>query len=431
MSVYPTDQKDIDTIVLLAADGAIHKFLLDMNLLECKAASKTNYSLSAHDLPCLDIAVNLFDPKIFFVLERDFCEVIHADFKLLVRLNRNEGESEFRGAKFLSGRTLLIWDSWGCSSIHYIGSSTDLKFSKVVDINPQSIVLVSDGISAIYVDCLDIGSYQTYTTLTRIALVHTSESDAHILHVPSTKNQSYQRLVSFTRDSFAYVQIECCPFWASLFGSNVNALPNSNNNTLSGLVLSLYFKEGPYLLRDLWKIDSVYPMFSSMVVVSKTHVAVGFSKINLLTQANGYIFILPQVTILLECPSNWASDNAIPLNGHLTSVSALYMTETQQRRRLLFSGDQSGHVNLWDLETGSRLAKYFDHSGQILRFLPVPPEIGGKLRNSVVSVGQDNSLSVINVEDFTRSVFFLILVNHLLGMRKALFRYIGEQRIIL
>lgn len=79
---------------------------------------------------------------------------------------------------------------------------------------------------------------------------------------------------------------------------------------------------------------------------------------------------------------------------------------------------------------GSQLGSFYDHSLRVVRFLPVPTEVGGKYRNAVMSVGQDHSISLISLEDFSRQRLSNVAVL-LLDMVKKSWPYIGEQMTII
>ena len=49
-----------------------------------------------------------------------------------------------------------------------------------------------------------------------------------------------------------------------------------------------------------------------------------------------------------------------------------------------------------------QLGSFYDHSLRVLKFLQVPVEVGGKYKNAILSVGQDHTLSLISLEDFSR-----------------------------
>lgn len=117
----------------------------------------------------LCIQTNPFDPHIYLILESTFCEVIYFTYRELVHSNKgplvrlvNDRESHYQGAKFLSARTLLTWTVTGESDLIFLGDQNELKRCACSELSPQSIVLISNGVDAIYVDHLSLGSYGTY-----------------------------------------------------------------------------------------------------------------------------------------------------------------------------------------------------------------------------------------------------------------------------
>jgi hypothetical protein len=114
------------------------------------------------------------------------------------------------------------------------------------------------------------------------------EGPSFNIHIPSSAASSIQSLVSFSLHKFGGIQVEVCPFWASLFASNVTAADlNDDAGYESNLnVISLSACKGIHpsaLLKgitmgDLWNQKATKNPFTSMVAVSKDKVAVSFGK---------------------------------------------------------------------------------------------------------------------------------------------------------
>jgi hypothetical protein len=84
-------------------------------------------------------------------------------FQSLCRITKDEGGASFQGAKFLSARTVLIWDENGGAGVYYFGSNNDLKNNSLDQLQGAAVVLLSDGDNAIFVDSLQIGPYTQYS----------------------------------------------------------------------------------------------------------------------------------------------------------------------------------------------------------------------------------------------------------------------------
>ena len=91
MSLFTTDSKDCDKLLLMDADGQIHSMKLDMANLKCIPDGLKPFELAAHTMGnTIDLQYNPFDPKILLVLEKNFCEIMHSEFQSLTRISKEE-----------------------------------------------------------------------------------------------------------------------------------------------------------------------------------------------------------------------------------------------------------------------------------------------------------------------------------------------------
>lgn len=378
------------------ADGAIYSIELDLQKMTCEKTSQP-YVLPAHLIGnAISIAYNPFDSLLFMAVERDFCEILSNDFKSLARILK-ESENSFQGAKFLSAKTIVIWDVSGECNFYYLGPRSDLKEKNCVDLNDRDIVLISDGLIAIYVDKLSIGPYSEYHHAYNFASSK-SNFNRSIL-IPATINSlNKQSFVHFSRDVLENVQIEISPFWASLFGSNMRNLGLGN-----GVPCGLHLKiatEKLIAIRDFWSIKNSTMPFTKMISVLKYYIAVGYK--------SGDISIIPHTILLLDEEDSWNKSRRCLLKGHRQPITALFVPEFKIDGEMcyLISGDKSGHIIVWNSKLGTQLGSFFDHSLAVLRFHSVPIGVGGRYKNSVLSIGQDNTVSIISLLDLQSTSYF-------------------------
>ena len=160
ISLYRSDQKDVDHIVLVDADGIVHKMKIDMNTVSHSKERRPFALETSFTEKTIDICVNPFDQKIFFILDSACCTILTDEFEILLKIPKQN--SDFQSAKFLSGRTLLLSDCLGKAYFYYLGPHSDVKFQPCVNLNPRNIVLLSDRKYAIYVEQMSIGPYSLY-----------------------------------------------------------------------------------------------------------------------------------------------------------------------------------------------------------------------------------------------------------------------------
>ncbi|KAJ3258071.1 hypothetical protein HK103_004064 [Boothiomyces macroporosus] len=146
-------------------------------------------------------------------------------------------------------------------------------------------------------------------------------------------------------------------------------------------------------MADVWPIANKQVLYTTMVALLKKYIAVGF--------ADGSIAIVPQTTILMEDQNYWMKTAVRILIGHNCSISCLFVPDFAQlsAKNILLSGDSSGKVIMWNSLTGQTLGCFYNHSQSVTGFVQVPQEVGGKYKTSVLSIAQDNSVGLIQLEE--------------------------------
>ncbi|KAL5257997.1 hypothetical protein ACHWQZ_G012823 [Mnemiopsis leidyi] len=91
-------------------------------------------------------------------------------------------------------------------------------------------------------------------------------------------------------------------------------------------------------------------------------------------------------------------DTRIRLRGHTGRVSVLLYPHSNQPLaylpNILYSGGVDFSVKIWDWKKGKLLQSFTTHTGPVTRLFLPPTQATGKLRGSVVSVCQDNSIAI-------------------------------------
>jgi WD40 repeat protein len=202
-------------------------------------------------------------------------------------------------------------------------------------------------------------------------------------------------MLSFSQAPLQESTVAISSFGASLFGCNAKS-EISEVDYLSPTGTCLQIPTRSRIdIKDLWDIEtgSEDSRFTAMVSISKSLVAVGL--------VGGEIAIVPITELMTKKRDNWLSTDTQLLRGHSIPISALFFLESGQwtKMDLLFSGDKSGKIILWDLNSNVQLISFYNHSRSIMQFLSIPHEVGGKFRSSVVCISVDNSVSLINPEE--------------------------------
>ena len=268
-----------DRLMLVDADGILHSMILDLDAMTCVTESKKSGQLPAHTMGnSIDVGFNPFDPKLFFVLEKDFCEILLVGFHSICRIPK-DGDAFYKGAQFLSARTVLLWDENGGLFLYYLGSSSNLLFGNCQDLNPSDVVLISDGSNAVYVENLTLGPYPLYSTCTLVGTFATNGCRARIRTVPSNSTDLRSFILGFSTDRLQEIKVRVFSYYCSLFASN---LPKSTANTpkLISPMLQIQATKTFDMKDQFWEIPKIESKFTVMTIFMKQYIAVGYSIFN-------------------------------------------------------------------------------------------------------------------------------------------------------
>lgn len=130
---------------------------------------------------------------------------------------------------------------------------------------------------------------------------------------------------------------------------------------------------------------------------------------------NGTIVVTPA---LKTFKAHLLNDKVVPrkgwpphktLRGHKRRVTSLVYpyqnAPDRYKKEHLVSGSDDFSVLLWDIFTGAKLYSFHPHTGAVTQLIIPPDSCSRRVQTSVCSVGQDNSVALINLRD--RKCIFL------------------------
>ena len=109
------------------------------------------------------------------------------------------------------------------------------------------------------------------------------------ISIPSCASYPGQSLLFVSRESLKNVTLEFSPYWASLFGSNMKPFAHEleEKETSSTSILEFSAQSGTFgeishivvtSFESLWMVPTLQNPFTAITSISKTEVAIGFSK---------------------------------------------------------------------------------------------------------------------------------------------------------
>ncbi|KAJ3043809.1 hypothetical protein HDV00_004217 [Rhizophlyctis rosea] len=186
-------------------------------------------------------------------------------------------------------------------------------------------------------------------------------------------------------------------FYASAFGGHVSAAAAAAHDGVSAQEVDQklmfdakneipMFKEWPIKPSQSWKATAA-------VLVMNKYVAIGTD--------TGAIFIV-LLSALLTAEFDDSDKRAhVVLHGHTGPVTCLWCPDPKEfgGSKMLVSGGADCAVRVWNIETGESLALFVNHGQRVRSFVSAPADTTLKYKNALISIAQDNSLAVIDLDD--------------------------------
>ena len=409
--IHSTESVAVEELVCLTFDGRLLHFLFDQSKLEITSHGPVESPVSLNTVNNLSYSssklhLNAFDKNIFAILCKSTClirRLTHTSSESVTKIDPPTG-IRWNGMCFFSARSLMLWNSKGDCFIHYLGDTADLHQSVVKSIPPNDIALLSDGLTAIHVANLAIGhdNYKSYDNSVCIGSITLGlENPAVVLYVPLDFSLGQSQMVlHFEKAGVGSFQLSQTHFWASIYGSNLNGLQlPANSDGLNSSKLHLELKRHCLTsFPDIWRSHLMKNEPCASTAVLRNHMALGY--------ANGTIIVAPIQSAVYLTPSTVASQRLsleapIVLHGHRSRITAFHASKSRSDGLLdrLVSGSMDSTIKLWNLNNSTLLATFLGHSMGIASFTPFTTEPQGRFKNSIVSVANDHSVSIIDVED--------------------------------
>ncbi|ORY50412.1 hypothetical protein BCR33DRAFT_713222 [Rhizoclosmatium globosum] len=122
-------------------------------------------------------------------------------------------------------------------------------------------------------------------------------------------------------------------------------------------------------------------------------------------------------------------DAVTVFSDHRGPVRALYQSDYRATggKNYLISGGSDQMVKIWDLEAGTLLTSLVCHSRCVKTFAPVPNDCGMKMRHGIISVAEDESIAVIDLDKLQTNY---ILTGHSHGVSALHWRSLEETLVV-
>ncbi|KAF9128820.1 WD repeat-containing protein 7 [Mortierella sp. 14UC] len=171
---------------------------------------------------------------------------------------------------------------------------------------------------------------------------------------------------------------------ANLLGFNSDQVPGKGNSVHGALVQ--------------WRSNKVLtsPSVTFSVMLNDILVALGHD--------SGDIRICPVDEALLGLASAFTdkhSKETTVLKGHIGPISSIFTTDELMERSFILTGGKDCSARIWNIESGTEVACFNNHSRPVTHFLQVPDDVNSRVKRSVISIAEDHSIAIISIEEMS------------------------------
>lgn len=180
-------------------------------------------------------------------------------------------------------------------------------------------------------------------------------------------------------------------------------------NVLTSCLADTWPKNTPSIVQQLFRdCNTSYNITASVAMEPLCYIACGV--------ASGDIIIGTTHFLILSALFRPDDSGAIYkiLKGHTCKVTILLFPHSQQpdayTKNILYSGGADFSVKIWDWEKESLLQTFTVHSGPVIKLILPSANATGRLRGSVISVCEDNTIAITKSNE--NSVLFFGCSHH-------------------
>ncbi|KAI8602949.1 WD40-repeat-containing domain protein [Dissophora ornata] len=87
------------------------------------------------------------------------------------------------------------------------------------------------------------------------------------------------------------------------------------------------------------------------------------------------------------------------LKGHVGPITSIFTSDDLMLRSFLLTGGEDCSARIWNIESGTEVACFNNHSRPVAHFLQAPEDVNSRMRRSVISIAEDHSVAVISIEE--------------------------------
>ena len=242
----------------------------------------------------------------------------------------------------------------------------------------------------------------------------------------STRRELHHVITISNTPSDAGVDVEFCvwPFWASLGVGQLIREVGPRLQSAKDLKLGCQVPGVPFSMKTVWNAINSWNVgdvfITAVAVVMDKFLAVGFCKCGFVPTiflsnetpiANGDIDLIHIAVFLTFEPSQVRSHAEKTLKGHRGKITCLFFSDelvSRDAKKVLVSSGEDCIIRVWNLETSACIGQFLAHNGGTTGFVPVPLEAGSRMKNAIMSIASDHSVSVISLEE--RAWYVVLIV---------------------
>ncbi|KAF9434871.1 hypothetical protein BGZ76_007271 [Entomortierella beljakovae] len=365
-TTLPSDEQHQSRILSVSTDCKLSLWVFDTASMTIVKAKMYDICINTHDSAVSLVACKL-DPTRVALVTRNCVQVvcIRAQKKACHPINCPENDS-FAGAEFISTNEILLWTESGHVFYYTI---TDEQQDTQHSANDSHSVRSVDSSKGVVTG----GATQVCDWKLRLSYLPT---------VVGFRNNGVPYLLSLQNDSegLRYSYANLSDIKTAIDGQNGNNAPTVIDDHVH------------------WKSNSA-ACSSNMqvtysVMLNDTLVAMGCN--------TGQIWV-SQVDESLKFLASGFNTGPLEgtkvLKGHVGPITSIFTSDELMQRSFLITGGMDCSARIWNIESGTEVACFNNHSRPVAHFLQVPEDVNSRMRKCIISIAEDQSVAIISTEE--------------------------------
>ncbi|KAJ3391542.1 hypothetical protein HDU92_008992 [Lobulomyces angularis] len=378
---------------------------------------------------------NRWDLNMFVFLRKNICFVysmkiqgVKNSLKIVCQIPSPQGKY-WKGSSFTSMRTLTLWTNECECYLYYLGAESDIvvKDATSEEKNEENLIFLaaSDYRSSAMVD-----RRKCFADLvaSKFSLVSICKLTNDVTLLENDINKGSFSTITLTSNRvfiFAFLQNQMLVWDMHTLKNKSSYEPGLKNFENSILGVKLPHRVSLMRSKFLSECSTPENTVTFVLLLMEKYIAIGFDNGHIKFLSIASLIFSNNIDLRNSDSQNYSLDDETKFFiGHTDKITAMVylgiVNTGEPVKNILISGSADCSVRLWNTDTGALLGTFITHAASITTLIPIsltaesPPPVTDyenttdglnsvlqllRLKNAVLSIGEDNSFSLIDVDE--------------------------------